>query len=76
MKPDPRIFKEALRRLEVTPQDCVFVGDGGADELRAARELGFTTVMVTGYLSVDDKNLQKRKEHAQYEIRFVDEIVA
>lgn len=59
MKPDPRIFHEALRRLEVTAQECVFVGDGGADELRAARELGFTTVMVTGYFNVDSEKVEE-----------------
>lgn len=75
MKPDPRIFFEAVRRLNEKPQDCIFVGDGGADELRAARELGFTTVMVTGYLNIDSKKAKSRKKHAEYVIRFVDELV-
>ncbi|MCX7680073.1 MAG: HAD family hydrolase [Spirochaetes bacterium] len=75
MKPDPRIFFEALRRIDEKPQDCLFVGDGGADELRAARELGFATVMVTGYLSLDAEKLEARKKHAMHVIRFVDELI-
>ncbi len=39
-----------LRELGLTPQKCLFVGDGGSNELFAARSLGFTTVMVAGVI--------------------------
>jgi putative hydrolase of the HAD superfamily len=50
MKPEPQIFHYCLGELQLQPQDCLFVGDGGADELKAARQLGFTTVMVAGII--------------------------
>lgn len=75
MKPDARIFFEALSCLGEEPENCIFVGDGGADELRAARELRFTTVMVTGYLNITAEKSQTREAYADYVIRHVDELV-
>ncbi|MBR5348012.1 MAG: HAD-IA family hydrolase [Lachnospiraceae bacterium] len=39
-KPDPEIFQRILRKLEVTPEECLYIGDGGSKELYAAREAG------------------------------------
>jgi HAD superfamily hydrolase (TIGR01509 family) len=39
-KPDPAIYEEALRRLDVTTADAVFIGDGGDDELGGATRVG------------------------------------
>ena len=36
LKPDPEIYCLACRRLEVSPEDCLFVGDGSSDELNGA----------------------------------------
>jgi putative hydrolase of the HAD superfamily len=75
MKPDPRIFQEALDRLGENPRDCLFVGDGGAEELRAARELGFITVMVTGYININPEKSAARRAHADYVVGYVDELL-
>ncbi len=56
------------------PPQCIFVGDGGAEELRAARELGFTTVMVTGYIDLPEEKFAARRAFADYTVRFVDEL--
>ncbi len=50
VKPEPEIFLHCLTELGLKPQECLFVGDGGSNELRAARSLGFTTVMVAGVI--------------------------
>ncbi len=42
-KPDPAIFAEALRRLQVPAADVVFVDDN-ADNVRAARDVGMVGV--------------------------------
>jgi epoxide hydrolase-like predicted phosphatase len=42
-KPDPRIYQEALRRVELPPQHCVFVDDLGGN-LKPAKQLGMTTI--------------------------------
>lgn len=43
MKPDPRIFELALRRLEVVPAEAVFVDDFELN-VRAAREAGLAAI--------------------------------
>jgi len=45
-KPDPRIYELACERLEVTPDECVFVGDGANDELAGAQRVGMRAVCV------------------------------
>jgi epoxide hydrolase-like predicted phosphatase len=44
-KPDPRIYRLACRELAVEPQQAVFLDDIGRN-LKAARELGMTTIKV------------------------------
>jgi putative hydrolase of the HAD superfamily len=46
-KPERPIFKLAVDRLGLAPQDCVFVDDTFAN-VRAAREFGMTAVHFTG----------------------------
>jgi epoxide hydrolase-like predicted phosphatase len=43
MKPDPRVFELALRRLEVAPAEAVFVDDFSVN-VRAARDVGLYAV--------------------------------
>ncbi|MDR2109817.1 MAG: HAD family hydrolase [Spirochaetaceae bacterium] len=50
LKPDPRIFRMALERLGVRGDQCLYVGDGGHDELRGAKDAGMTTVLTTEYI--------------------------
>jgi putative hydrolase of the HAD superfamily len=45
-KPDPRIYELACRRLEVRPDECLFVGDGANDELAGAQRVGMQAVCV------------------------------
>lgn len=54
MKPDREIYEICLRKLGESPENCVFVGDGGSDEFIGARALGIPTIMVTG---IAKKNL-------------------
>jgi putative hydrolase of the HAD superfamily len=49
-KPDPRLFELVTARLDVDPQDCLYVGDGGGNELTAARAAGMRAVL----LAADD----------------------
>lgn len=49
-KPDREIYEISLERLGEPPGNCVFIGDGGSDELRGAREAGLATVLMTGYI--------------------------
>ncbi|PWR16960.1 haloacid dehalogenase [Micromonospora sicca] len=41
-KPDPALYLAACRRLELAPADCLYVGDGGSQELTGAQRAGMT----------------------------------
>jgi len=43
-KPDPRIYLAACDQLGVSPQECLYVGDGGSQELTGAEAVGMTAV--------------------------------
>ncbi|WP_229402751.1 HAD family hydrolase [Micromonospora okii] len=43
-KPDPALYLAACRQLGLTPADCLYVGDGGSQELTGARRAGMTAV--------------------------------
>jgi HAD superfamily hydrolase (TIGR01509 family) len=45
-KPHPAIYRTALDRVGVPPTACVYVGDGGSDELTGASALGMTTIRI------------------------------
>ncbi len=47
VKPEPAIYELCLSSLRAKPDAALFVGDGGADELKGAQEAGMTTVLVT-----------------------------
>jgi putative hydrolase of the HAD superfamily len=49
-KPDPEIFQRCLDALGLPASECVFAGDGGSNELEAARALGMKTIFVSGVL--------------------------
>ena len=45
-KPDPRIYEICCERLDVRPDECLFVGDGANDELPGAERVGMTAVQL------------------------------
>ena len=48
-KPDKEIFHRCMEMLGVTPEEYVYVGDGGSCELETAQELGMAAVQATWY---------------------------
>jgi putative hydrolase of the HAD superfamily len=45
-KPDPANYLQCCEELGVTPPQCVYVGDGGSDELAGARRVGMRAVQL------------------------------
>ena len=45
-KPDPRLYRLVAERLGVRPGECVYVGDGGSDELNGATAAGMCAVQL------------------------------
>lgn len=56
-KPDACIYEEAAKRLGIDLTECVFVGDGGSNELAGAKAVGMKAVQAKWYT---EKLPQKR----------------
>jgi putative hydrolase of the HAD superfamily len=75
VKPEPEIFNACLDKLELSAEECVFVGDGGSGELVAAKELGFHTVFVSGVIAeLWPERIQERIAIADHHIERLPEI--
>ena len=48
-KPDLRLYEKMINELNVRPEECLYVGDGGSRELYAAREAGMHPVQCTWF---------------------------
>lgn len=46
VKPDPKVYFAVCSKLDVSPKDCLFVGDGENNELGGAQEVGMTPVLI------------------------------
>lgn len=60
-KPDPDIYKRCLEKLNVQAADCLYVGDGGSNELEAAEMVGMKAVQAVWYLKEGTIQPSKRK---------------
>lgn len=49
-KPDLEIFKRCLEKLHLNAEECLYVGDGGSNELEAANEIGMKPAQAVWYL--------------------------
>jgi HAD superfamily hydrolase (TIGR01549 family) len=49
-KPDPEIYQIACEKLGVTPEESIFIGDGGANELMGATRAGLHAYHATWFL--------------------------
>jgi putative hydrolase of the HAD superfamily len=76
VKPEREIYEACLAELGVSASDCVYVGDGGSDELKGARSLGMTTVMITGEVEhIWPDKLNDRKKDADFVIKKLAELL-
>ena len=48
-KPEPELYRKMTELLEVAPEECLYVGDGGSRELYGAREAGMKAVQCTWF---------------------------
>jgi len=51
LKPNPAIYAAACKEVKVIPQEALFVGDGGDDELAGARSAGLATARALWFAS-------------------------
>ncbi len=60
-KPEEEIFHRCMEDLSVKPEECIYVGDGGSEELETARRLGMVVVQAVWYLREGTTQPSKRK---------------
>ncbi len=63
-KPEPAIFERCIEKLQVRPEECLYVGDGGSSELPAATAAGMQAVQAVWYLR--DGTLQPARRMKEY----------
>ena len=51
VKPEQAIYENCLEKLGLPAAECLFVGDGGSNELVGARDVGMSTVLVSGVIA-------------------------
>lgn len=64
-KPDSQIFERCMKELQVSPEECIFVGDGGSSELDASSALGMRAMQAVWYLK--DGTLHRIKPMKEFE---------
>lgn len=60
-KPNPAIFKRCMEKLNVKAEECLYVGDGGSNELEAAEVIGMKAVQAVWYFKDGTGQPAKRK---------------
>ena len=73
-KPDEEIYKRCVDSFAVKPEECVYVGDGGSNELETARRLGMRAVQATWYLQDGTGQPTGRKDDFPQAVRPLDVI--
>ena len=61
VKPDKEIFYRCLQKLSVKAEECLYVGDGGSQELETAKALGMRAVQAVGNLQEGTEQPSGRK---------------
>ena len=61
-KPNKEIFLRCMSSLNVKPEECIYVGDGGSQELEAAKSLGMYPLQALWYRNKKSEHVIKLKE--------------
>ena len=75
LKPDRQIYELAMQNLKVLPDESLFVGDGGSNELFGAKSAGMKTIFTE---ALENKNSETRNnimKYADYHINNFAEIL-
>jgi putative hydrolase of the HAD superfamily len=76
LKPDPRIYRLALEGIGLPASACLYVGDGGHEELKGAKEAGLATALTVEYISnLWPEKIPALSRHADLIVRHLEEIL-
>ena len=77
VKPEPAIYSECLRRLGLDASECIYIGDGGGNELSGARDAGLYTILFTGVIEeLWPERIPSLERSAHARIRKLSEIMS
>lgn len=68
LKPNSDIYRVVMHKLQVMPEESIFVGDGGSDELYGAKNVGMKTVFTEYLERKSEGEKEKINQHADYHI--------
>lgn len=75
-KPDAEIYELCLTSLNKTGRECVFVGDGGSNELVGARRAGMSTIFISGIMKeLFPSKIEERKQQADFHIESISDLL-
>ena len=75
VKPEPEIYRLCLQRLGLSASDCIFVGDGGSNELDGAKAVGLRTVFVSGVIEeLWPERIASRRAIADHHVQWAHEV--
>lgn len=66
-KPDKEIFELCIQQLDVLPKECLYVGDGGSNELEGASSCGMNALQAVWYLKEFRTNSYRKNNFKQLE---------
>lgn len=74
LKPDRQIYELAMRHLNVFSEQCLFVGDGGSNELFGAKSAGMRTVFSEVLETKVNEQRESIIKYADYHISRMNEL--
>jgi putative hydrolase of the HAD superfamily len=73
LKPAPEIYLYALKKLDMMPQEAIFVGDGDHEELNGAKDVGITTCKINQKIGYGKRD--KQSTYSDFEINNLNELL-
>lgn len=75
LKPQKEIYSLAMNKLNILPENSIFIGDGGSNEIFGAKSAGMKTIF-TEYLERKSESQRKKIiKYADYHIDNFDELL-
>lgn len=75
LKPRMLFYQTAMNRLGVTPQESIFIGDGGSEELTGAKSVGMKTVFTESLIQKSPKVREQLLFDSDYHINSFSELL-
>ncbi len=76
LKPEPEIYLACLEQMGVAASQCLFVGDGGSEELVGARDVGMVPVLMSGAIKdIYPDRVMTARQVAAHEIERIPDVL-